>query len=65
MAATTLATQERDELADLHGHLTSPPEHLIDTMCNQATPHGVGSGFGGRIALVERMINRKDIRRPR
>ncbi|WP_240163929.1 hypothetical protein [Mycolicibacterium sphagni] len=33
-------------------------------MRDHATPRGVGSGFGGRVALVECMIHQQDIRRP-
>lgn len=48
---------------DVHSYSTCPPDRIVDTMRN-CTPRGVGSSFGGRVALVECMIHQQDIRRP-
>ena len=39
-------------------------EYLIDLLRDNAEPHGLGGGFGGRIALTDNMIHQQDIRRP-
>ncbi|MEZ0356698.1 maleylpyruvate isomerase family mycothiol-dependent enzyme [Mycobacterium sp. SA01] len=50
--------------ADVCSRLTRSKAELADAMRERAAPWGVGSGFGGRIALVECMIHQQDIRRP-
>ena len=40
------------------------PEELTALMREYAVPHGLTSGFGGRIALTDGMIHQQDIRRP-
>ncbi|MBJ7338898.1 maleylpyruvate isomerase family mycothiol-dependent enzyme [Mycolicibacterium sp.] len=37
---------------------------LIDLLRENAEPHGLGAGFGGRVALTDNMIHQQDIRRP-
>jgi uncharacterized protein (TIGR03083 family) len=37
---------------------------LITILRDNAQPHGLGAGFGGRIALTDNMIHQQDIRRP-
>jgi uncharacterized protein (TIGR03083 family) len=37
---------------------------LIGLFRDNATPHGLGAGFGGRVALTDNMIHQQDIRRP-
>ncbi|BBZ29393.1 hypothetical protein MMAD_36880 [Mycolicibacterium madagascariense] len=37
---------------------------LIALLRDNATPHGLGAGFGGRVALTDNMIHQQDIRRP-
>lgn len=39
-------------------------EELTALMRRYAVPHGLTSGFGGRIALTDGMIHQQDIRRP-
>jgi uncharacterized protein (TIGR03083 family) len=39
-------------------------EQLIGLFRDNATPHGLGAGFGGRVALTDNMIHQQDIRRP-
>ena len=46
------------ELAD------SPPTHFIELLRDNAEPHGLGAGFGGRVALTDNMIHQQDIRCP-
>ncbi|MCU1696193.1 MAG: hypothetical protein JWR34_2256 [Mycobacterium sp.] len=48
-------------VADLAG---SPTDDLIELLRDNALPHGLGAGFGGRIALTDNMIHQQDIRRP-
>lgn len=48
-------------VADLAGTST---EDLIDLLRDNAEPHGLGAGFGGRVALTDNMIHQQDIRRP-
>ncbi|SBS76861.1 conserved hypothetical protein [uncultured Mycobacterium sp.] len=55
---------DRLNAADVHGFSPCPPEHIVGMMRDHATPRGVGSGFGGRVALVECMIHQQDVRRP-
>lgn len=40
------------------------PEALTALMREYAVPHGLTSGFGGKIALTDGMIHQQDIRRP-
>jgi uncharacterized protein (TIGR03083 family) len=40
------------------------PEELTALVRQYAVPHGLTSGFGGRIALTDGMIHQQDIRRP-
>ena len=40
------------------------PAELTALMRQYAVPHGLTSGFGGRIALTDGMIHQQDIRRP-
>lgn len=40
------------------------PEELTALMREYAVPHGLTSGFGGKIALTDGMIHQQDIRRP-
>ena len=49
---------------DVQSYARCPPERIVDIMRDHATPRGVGSGFGSRVALVECMIHQQDIRRP-
>ncbi|WP_173008403.1 maleylpyruvate isomerase family mycothiol-dependent enzyme [Mycolicibacterium sp. P1-18] len=37
---------------------------LVDVLRDNAEPHGLGGGFGGRVALTDNMIHQQDIRRP-
>jgi uncharacterized protein (TIGR03083 family) len=39
-------------------------DHLIGLLRDNAEPHGLGAGFGGRVALTDNMIHQQDIRRP-
>ncbi len=39
-------------------------DQLIVLLRDNAQPHGLGAGFGGRIALTDNMIHQQDIRRP-
>lgn len=39
-------------------------DRLIALLRDNAEPHGLGAGFGGRIALTDNMIHQQDIRRP-
>jgi uncharacterized protein (TIGR03083 family) len=39
-------------------------DELIALLRDNAEPHGLGGGFGGRIALTDNMIHQQDIRRP-
>jgi uncharacterized protein (TIGR03083 family) len=55
---------DRLNAADVHRFSPCSPEHIVGFMRDHATPRGVGSGFGGRVALVECMIHQQDIRRP-
>jgi uncharacterized protein (TIGR03083 family) len=48
-------------VADLAGRST---EQLITILRDNAEPHGLGGGFGGRVALTDNMIHQQDIRRP-
>jgi uncharacterized protein (TIGR03083 family) len=48
-------------VADLAGRST---EQLVTTLRDNAEPHGLGGGFGGRVALTDNMIHQQDIRRP-
>jgi uncharacterized protein (TIGR03083 family) len=47
-----------DDLAD------RSPDQLIAILRDNAEPHGLGAGFGGRVALTDNMIHQQDIRRP-
>lgn len=38
-------------------------EQLIALLRDNAEPHGMGAGFGGRVALTDNMIHQQDIRR--
>ena len=40
------------------------PEELTALMRQYAAPHGLTSGFGGKVALTDGMIHQQDIRRP-
>jgi uncharacterized protein (TIGR03083 family) len=40
------------------------PEQLVALLRDNAEPHGLGAGFGGRVALTDNMIHQQDIRRP-
>ena len=48
-------------LADLAAR---PPEGIVALLRDNAEPHGLGAGFGGRVALTDNMIHQQDIRRP-
>jgi uncharacterized protein (TIGR03083 family) len=48
-------------VADLAGAST---DDLIGLLRDNALPHGLGAGFGGRVALTDNMIHQQDIRRP-
>jgi uncharacterized protein (TIGR03083 family) len=37
---------------------------LTGLLRDNAEPHGLGGGFGGRVALTDNMIHQQDIRRP-
>jgi uncharacterized protein (TIGR03083 family) len=39
-------------------------EQLVAVLRDNAEPHGLGAGFGGRVALTDNMIHQQDIRRP-
>lgn len=39
-------------------------DQLIAILRDNAEPHGLGAGFGGRVALTDNMIHQQDIRRP-
>jgi uncharacterized protein (TIGR03083 family) len=39
-------------------------EQLIAVLRDNAEPHGLGGGFGGRVSLTDNMIHQQDIRRP-
>jgi uncharacterized protein (TIGR03083 family) len=41
-----------------------PTSDLIGLLRDNAEPHGLGAGFGGRVALTDNMIHQQDIRRP-
>lgn len=42
----------------------SSTDHLTGLLRDNAEPHGLGAGFGGRVALIDNMIHQQDIRRP-
>ncbi|KAA0083435.1 maleylpyruvate isomerase family mycothiol-dependent enzyme [Mycolicibacterium sp. P9-64] len=42
----------------------SSTEQLVALLRDNVEPHGMGAGFGGRIALTDNMIHQQDIRRP-
>jgi uncharacterized protein (TIGR03083 family) len=48
-------------VADLADRSTG---QLITILRDNAQPHGLGAGFGGRVALTDNMIHQQDIRRP-
>jgi uncharacterized protein (TIGR03083 family) len=48
-------------VADLAGRSTAD---LLDLLRENVEPHGLGAGFGGRVALTDNMIHQQDIRRP-
>jgi uncharacterized protein (TIGR03083 family) len=48
-------------VADLADRST---DQLVTILRDNAEPHGLGGGFGGRIALTDNMIHQQDIRRP-
>ena len=48
-------------VADLAGSST---DEVIAMFRDNAEPHGLTAGFGGRIALTDNMIHQQDIRRP-
>lgn len=48
-------------LASLDGRSTAD---LVGLLRDNAEPHGLGAGFGGRVALTDNMIHQQDIRRP-
>lgn len=48
-------------IAELAGSST---DDLIGLLRDNAEPHGLGAGFGGRVALTDNMIHQQDIRRP-
>jgi uncharacterized protein (TIGR03083 family) len=48
-------------LASLEGR---PTPDLVRLLRDNAEPHGLGAGFGGRVALTDNMIHQQDIRRP-
>jgi uncharacterized protein (TIGR03083 family) len=48
-------------VADLAGSST---DDLIGLLQDNALPHGLGAGFGGRVALTDNMVHQQDIRRP-
>lgn len=48
-------------VSDLAGSST---EQLIALLRDNVEPHGMGGGFGGRVALTDNMIHQQDIRRP-
>ncbi|KDE98986.1 hypothetical protein Y900_008495 [Mycolicibacterium aromaticivorans JS19b1 = JCM 16368] len=50
--------------ADVCSYAAGSRAQIADVMREHAAPRGVGSGFGGRIALVECMIHQQDIRLP-
>ena len=58
-----LQTDRINELAvaDLAGR---SPDFLVGLLRDNAEPHGLGGGFGGRVALTDNMIHQQDIRRP-
>lgn len=41
-----------------------PTGRLVGILRDNAEPHGLGGGFGGRVALTDNMIHQQDIRRP-
>ena len=41
-----------------------PTSRLFGILADNAEPHGLGGGFGGRVALTDNMIHQQDIRRP-
>jgi uncharacterized protein (TIGR03083 family) len=41
-----------------------PTEDIVGLLRDNAQPHGLGAGFGGRVALTDNMIHQQDIRRP-
>ena len=45
-------------------YVVKSPEELTALVRQYAVPHGLTSGFGGRIALTDGMIHQQDIRRP-
>jgi len=48
-------------VADLADRST---DDIVALLRDNAEPHGLGAGFGGRIALTDNMIHQQDIRRP-
>lgn len=58
-----LQTDRINEIA-VAGLADSPPTHFIELLRDNAEPHGLGAGFGGRVALTDNMIHQQDIQRP-
>jgi hypothetical protein len=55
---------ERINAVALEGVANRSPEQLIGLLRDNATPHGLGVGFDGRVALTDNMIHQQDNRRP-
>ncbi|MCX2933649.1 maleylpyruvate isomerase family mycothiol-dependent enzyme [Mycobacterium sp. CVI_P3] len=55
---------DRLNARDVDAYSTCSLGEIAERMRSGIVPHSVGTGFGGRVALVECMIHQQDIRRP-
>jgi uncharacterized protein (TIGR03083 family) len=62
--AKGLVTRGGANTVGVEEYANKSPEELTALMRQYAVPHGLTSGFGGRIALTDGMIHQQDIRRP-
>jgi len=62
--AKGLVTRGGANAVGVADYAAKSPEELTALVRQYAVPHGLTSGFGGRIALTDGMIHQQDIRRP-
>jgi uncharacterized protein (TIGR03083 family) len=62
--AKGLVTRGGANAVGVADYAVKSPEELTALVRQYAVPHGLTSGFGGRIALTDGMIHQQDIRRP-
>jgi uncharacterized protein (TIGR03083 family) len=62
--AKGLVTRGGANAVGVADYAVKSPEELTALVRQYAVPHGLTSGFGGRIALTDGIIHQQDIRRP-